>query len=97
LKIIILLSLNFGICFNSSSDALNILFRVLNFSRSCLARVGPIPGNPSRINCFCCSFVNCERDCLNANSCGGLSNFFASSRRKFAVSSSSLVNRIGIS
>ncbi len=67
---------------------LNICWSVENFSNSCLAVVGPIPGKPSRMNCFCSSkvlrvFVGRIAFCVF-----GFSYRLATRIRKFAVSSS---------
>ena len=36
---------------------LKISFKVLKFFSRDFARVGPIPGKPSKMNCFCCWMV----------------------------------------
>ena len=54
----------------------------------CCAATGPIPGNPSNMNCFCSSGVLNVFDGLIDISCFGLSYFLARRIRKFAVSSS---------
>ena len=59
------------------------------------AVVGPIPGNPSRINCFCSLFVLRVFDWRIEYSCFGFSCFFAVRIRKVAVSSSSSVKISG--
>ena len=59
-----------------------------NLSRRFIAAAGPIPGKPSRINCFCSSVVLWVLDCLIDISCFGFTYFFAVRIRKFAVSSS---------
>jgi len=79
------------ICLSCSSVALKIVWSVGNCSKRCCAATGPIPGNPSKINCFCSSDVLWVFDGLIDISCFGLSYFLARRIRKFAVSSSSCV------
>lgn len=55
------------------------------------AATGPIPGKPSRINCFCCSSGSLDLVCLRLNSGDSFSCRLARSIRNFAVSSSSSV------
>lgn len=95
LNVSILSSRKFSINFSSSFDAEKRFWRVLNSFNIFFASVGPIPGKPSRINCFCSSndfifFVG-----LTESSVFGLSDFLASKIRNFAVSSSSCVKIIG--
>ena len=52
---------------------------------------GPMPGNPSRMNCFCSVIVFVFFDGRDEISVFGLSYFLATRIRKFAVSSSSSV------
>ena len=54
-KFFILLSSSFAICLSCFSDVLNIPWRDEKFLRRDFAATGPIPGNPSRMNCFCSS------------------------------------------
>jgi len=75
---------------------LNISLSVGNLSRRFIAAAGPIPGNPSRINCFCSSGVLRVFDGLIGISCFGFSYLLAVRIRKFAVSSSSSVYTTGI-
>ena len=88
---------NFFILFSSSiglscsSVVLKISFNVGNLSRRFIAAAGPIPGKPSRINCFCSSVVLNVFECLSGISGLGFSYLLAVRIKKFAVSSSSLV------
>jgi len=79
-----------------SSVVLKISFSVGNLLRRFFAAAGPIPGNPSRMNCFCSSSVLSVFEGLIDISCFGLSYFLATRIRKLAVSSSSFVYMIGI-
>ena len=76
---------------NCSSVVLNISFSVGNLSKRFFAAAGPIPGNPSRMNCFCSSGVLKVFDGRIDISCFGFSYLLATRIRKFAVSSSSSV------
>ena len=80
---------------SSSFVVLKIFWRDLNSLMSCFAVAGPIPGNPSRMNCFCSFGVLRFFDWRIAFSVFGLSYFFAVSIRKFAVSVSSSVKISG--
>jgi len=91
----ILLSSHDVISLSCSFVALKILSRDLNSLMSCFAVVGPIPGNPSRMNCFCSSCVLRVLDWRIEYSCFGFSYFFAVSIRNLEVSSSSSVKIIG--
>jgi len=64
-------------------------------SKRFFAAAGPIPGNPSRMNCFCSLIVLNVFVCLSESCDIGLSHLFAVRMRKFAVSSSSSVKIIG--
>jgi len=85
-----------SISLSSSWVELNMFWSVGNLLRRFIAAAGPIPGNPSRINCFCSSGVLKVFDGLIDISCFGLSYFLAVRIRKFAVSSSFLVYTTGI-
>jgi len=87
----------FSLIFSSCSCVeLKIDWRVGKLSRSCWAAAGPIPGKPSRMNCFCSSFV-LRVLVWRIAFCGfGFSYRLASRIRKFAVSSSFSVYIIGI-
>ena len=78
-----------------SSVVLNISLSVGNFSKRCCAATGPMPGNPSNMNCFCSSLVFSVFDGLVDICCCGLSYFLARRIRKFVVSSSFSVYMIG--
>jgi len=75
-----------NISFSSSCVALKMFWSVGNLFRSFFAAVGPIPGNPSRMNCFLSSIVWNVFDCLRGVSCFGFSYFLATRIRNFAVS-----------
>jgi len=83
------------ISLSCSFDALNICWREENSLMSCFDVVGPIPGKPSRINCFL-SFSDLKffegRDDISVF---GFSYFLATRIKKFAVSSSFSVKIIG--
>ena len=68
--------------------ALKIDWSVGNSFISCFAATGPIPGKPSRMNCFCSSVVLRVFVCRIAL-CGFIFSYrLASIIRNFAVSSS---------
>ncbi len=46
--------MRFVIVLSCSREAVKIFSNEGKESRSCFEIVGPIPGNPSKINCFCC-------------------------------------------
>ncbi len=78
---------------------LNICFKLGNCLRSCFDIVGPMPGKPSRINCFC-SWIDfivfdglSDRDVDFVLVC--FSYFLAVRIRNFEVSSSFSVKIIG--
>jgi len=68
--------------------ALNIFFNESNSFSKVFAIVGPIPGKPSNMNCFCASGVVSVLVWRIANSCEGFSWRFAIWIRNFAVSDS---------
>jgi len=76
---------------SSFSVELNIFCSVGNLSRRFIAAAGPIPGKPSRMNCFCSSSVLKVLEGLSPISGLGRSYLFAVRIKKFAVSSSSSV------
>ena len=80
---------------SSSWVALNMFCSVGNLSRRFIAAAGPIPGNPSRMNCFCSSGVLRVFECRSPISGLGFSYLLAVRIRKFAVSSSSSVYTMG--
>ena len=84
-------SLSIFIFLNSFSVALKILLRVLYFFKRVFVATGPIPGNPSRMNCFCSSGVLKVLVCLMGFCNFGFSYRLATRIRKFAVSSSFFV------
>jgi len=77
-----------GIFSNSSFVELNIFLRFGNSSSKFFEIVGPTPGNPSRINCFCSSGDRKVFDGRIAFFIFGFSYFFAVRIRNFAVSDS---------
>jgi len=81
---------------NCSSVALNIFCREPNSCSSFFAVVGPVPGKPSSMNCFCCWGVSLDLVCLIDVSGFCFSYRLAVRIRKVAVSSWSLVYMIGI-
>ena len=78
-------------CLSCSSVVLKIVWRVGKASKSFCEAMGPIPGKPSSMNCFCSSGVLWVLDCLSPMSGLGFSYRLAVRIRKFAVSSSSSV------
>ena len=90
--------------FDSSHDVISLSCSVLALKIcwsdessliSCFDVVGPIPGKPSRMNCFL-SFCDLKFfDGLNGVSVFGFSYFLATRIRKFEVSSSSSVKISG--
>ena len=84
------------ISLSCSFEALKICWRDWNSLISCFDVVGPMPGKPSRMNCFL-SF--CDLKFLVGRrgvSVFGFSYFLATRIRKFEVSSSSSVKISGI-
>ena len=86
--------------FDSSQDVINLSCSVLALKIcwreessliSCFDVFGPMPGKPSRMNCFCSVMDFVFFDGRDEISTFGLSYFLATRIRKFAVSSSSSV------
>ena len=73
---------------NSFSVVLKIFLSDPNFFSNFFMVIGPIPGNPSNMNCFCCSSVRLDLVCLVLKFCGIFSWRLAKSIRNFAVSDS---------
>jgi len=83
------------ISLSCSFDALKICWRDESSLMSCFDVVGPMPGKPSRMNCFCSVMDLVFFEGLDGFSVFGLSYFFATSIRKVAVSSSFSVKMSG--
>ena len=86
--------------FDSSQDVINlscsfeaakISWRDESSLMSCFDVLGPMPGKPSRMNCFCSVIDLIFFEGLDEISIFGFSYFLATRIRKFAVSSSSSV------
>ena len=83
------------ISWRSSSEALKIFFSVSKRLSRAFAFVGPMFGNPSRMNCCCSGF---EREILEARmAISDFSFFLAITERCFAVSSALRVIKMGVS